>query len=194
MVSERVEVPQGTPNARKTLGPSPAHRYTDFMKHFTLWLVASFLSFSALAQWQWLDHSGRRVFSDMPPGVDVPDAQILKRPGQPVRSSETQGHTAQGAWAETKSGAPQVNDKDRDLLSRKKQADDAQAAKRKAEELNAARQRADNCARARQAQANLALGTRMARINDKGEREFFDEGMRADEARRLQAIIDSDCY
>ncbi len=89
---------------------------------------------------------------------------------------------------------PKLNDKDKDLLARKKQAEEAQAAKRKTEEFNLARQRADNCARARQAQANLSQGTRMARINDKGEREFFDEGMRADEARRIQGIIDSDCY
>jgi hypothetical protein len=164
------------------------------MKHFIYGVIASLLSFSALAQWQWLDQSGRRVYSDMAPGAEVPDANILRRPGQPLRSSETQVRDAEGALVETKSDTPKLNDKDRDLLARKKQADDAQAAKRKTEELNLARQRADNCARARQAQANLALGTRMARINEKGEREFFDEGMRADEARRIQGIIDSDCY
>ncbi len=36
-------------------------------------------------------------------------------------------------------------------------------------------------------------GMRVARVNDKGEREILDDNARAAEQRRLQSIIDSDC-
>ena len=74
-----------------------------------------------------------------------------------------------------------------------KQAADADAAKRKAEEERVAKIQADNCARARQAKVGVDSGVRMARTNEKGEREFFDDAMRAEEAQRLQGMIDQNC-
>ena len=35
---------------------------------------------SALAQWQWRDANGRRIFSDSPPPASVADKDILQRP------------------------------------------------------------------------------------------------------------------
>lgn len=74
-----------------------------------------------------------------------------------------------------------------------KQAEAAEAAKRKAEEERMARARAENCTRATQAKMGLDAGGRMSRLNENGEREFFDDAMRAAEAERLQGIINSDC-
>jgi hypothetical protein len=86
---------------------------------------------------------------------------------------------------------------DKELLDKKKQLEkqnaDADAAKRKAEEERVAKIQADNCARARQAKTGLDSGTRMARTNDKGERELYDDAMRAEENQRLQGIIDQSC-
>jgi len=39
----------------------------------------------------------------------------------------------------------------------------------------------------------LDSGIRMARMNDKGEREILDDAARAAELERTQAIIQSDC-
>ena len=36
---------------------------------------------SSMAQWQWLDRSGRKVFSDRPPPADISEKNIIKRPG-----------------------------------------------------------------------------------------------------------------
>ena len=44
-------------------------------------LLALFSSLSAQAQWQWVDGTGRKVFSDTPPPADLPEKSILKRPG-----------------------------------------------------------------------------------------------------------------
>jgi hypothetical protein len=83
------------------------------------------------------------------------------------------------------------------LLEKKKQAEkqaaEAEAAQRRLEADRQAQLRADSCARARQAQAGLDAGLRIARTNAQGEREFLDETARAQEAQRIQAIIDADC-
>jgi len=39
----------------------------------------------------------------------------------------------------------------------------------------------------------LEGGQRMARINDKGERENLDDNARADEMRRAREVIASEC-
>ena len=43
------------------------------------------------------------------------------------------------------------------------------------------------------AKATLESGMRMARVNDKGEREVLDDAQRAAELKRVNAIIASDC-
>lgn len=198
MVTEGFKASLNVANHERGLGQNPGQRYTEMMKllHMCILvgLITGLMSFSVQAQWQWLDLGGRRVYSDMPPGPDIPEANILRRPGQTARPGDARAIDADAPAAEPPPLAPKVNDKDRELLARKKQAEDAQQAQRKAQELNLARQRADNCARARQAKAALESGTRMARINEKGEREYFDDAMRANESQRIQGIIESDCY
>jgi hypothetical protein len=39
----------------------------------------------------------------------------------------------------------------------------------------------------------LQSGVRMARANDKGEREFLDDKARADEIARTQQLISANC-
>ena len=38
-------------------------------------------SSAAMAQWQWIDGTGRKVFSDTPPPASIPDKSILRKPG-----------------------------------------------------------------------------------------------------------------
>ena len=152
--------------------------------------VACVVSFSATAQWQWVDKDGRKVFSDTPPPSDIPESKILRRPrGKP-------GAVPSAAPVEAATAAKPVG-ADKELLDKKKQLEkqtaEADAAKRKAEDERFAATRADNCTRARQSKAGLDSGVRMARTNDKGEREFYDEKLTADENQRLQGIIDQNC-
>lgn len=148
--------------------------------------VACLYALTASAQWQWLDKDGRRVFSDRPPPTDIPDKNILKRPG-------ARGAAAlPAAPAETAAPAEPAG-VDKSLDAKKKQAETAEAAKRKADEERNARIRAENCARAQQAKAGLDMGGRMTRINEKGEREFMDDAAIAAEAQRLQGLISENC-
>jgi hypothetical protein len=158
--------------------------------------VAGLFCLSASAQWQWVDRDGQKVFSDRPPPSDVPDKSILKRPRQSGKSMAGPAATALPTPDANTAASPPAG-VDKELMDKKKQAEkqaaDAEAAKRKAEEERIARIQAENCARARQTMAGISSGVRMARTNEKGEREFMDDAARAEEARRTQAIIDQEC-
>lgn len=79
------------------------------------------------------------------------------------------------------------------MEEKKKQTEAAQAAKKKEEDQRVMALRAENCKRAQAAKAGLDSGVRMARMNDKGEREILDDAGRAAELERTQAIIQSEC-
>lgn len=145
---------------------------------------------AASAQWQWLDKDGRKVFSDRAPPSDIPEKSILKRPGRQGAALAPLDPPASPVAA-SNSAAPTGLDKS--LQEKKKQAADAEAAKRKVEEERNARLMAENCGRAQQAKAGLDAGGRISRINEKGEREFFDEAAIAAEGQRLQTIINENC-
>ena len=145
-------------------------------------------STSALAQWQWLDSSGRLVFSDTPPPPEVSEKQIQKRPSAKATSLPPAADKAAAVSAQ-----PKPAGRDDALEARKKQIDEAEQARAKAEADRVAQVRADNCDRARRAKATRDSGIRIASVNAKGEREILDDKARMAEARRLEDIIRSDC-
>lgn len=166
--------------------------------------LALFGAVAAQAQWQWIDKDGRKVFSDRPPTSDVLEKNILKRPGGQraaavAAAPDAAAGTPQGAASSAAGGSaapgnvPKLSSVDKELEEKKKKTADAEAAKRKADEERVAKAKADNCARARQAKATIDSGVRIARTNDKGEREVMEDAARAAEAKRVQGVITSDC-
>lgn len=156
----------------------------------------------ALAQWQWIDSTGRKVFSDTAPPASVPDKNILKRPatGAPMSATPAQASApaaaapaGNGETAAAPPATPQLPSVDKDLEARKKDAEAAEAAKKKQETEKLARARAENCQRAKSAKSAIESGQRLITTNAKGEREVMDDTRRASEAQRLQQIIGSDC-
>lgn len=147
-------------------------------------------SLSAIAQYQWIDKDGRRVFSDRAPPADVPSKNVLSQPRGPAVSTAAPAAAVAATPAASAASASGV---DKALEDKKKQAEAAEAAQKKAEEAKQAAARADNCKRARNAKATLDSGMRMARLNDKGERIVLDDAQRAAETQRVNAIIASDC-
>ena len=170
------------------------------MKHIQNLLMAAIclISMAASAQWQWLDKDGRKVFSDRAPPSDVLEKNILKRPGGsvavlPNTAASTGSDAAAAPSPQGGASAPKPSGVDKDLAEKKKKAEEAELAKRKAEEERILKARVENCARAKQGKATFDSGVRVSRTNEKGEREVMDEAARAAEAKRIQAIIDSDC-
>ncbi|MEO5606316.1 MAG: DUF4124 domain-containing protein [Polaromonas sp.] len=172
-------------------------------------LAGSSLALPTLAQWQWIDKDGRKVFSDRAPPADVAEKNILKQPGAKVgithaavKASGSVGTEATGATAMTpalpasapkSASTPKLSGKDAQLEARKKQADEEAAAKQKQEDEKQEKARADNCERARKGLVTMQSGVRISVTNAHGEREFMDDKAKAVEGKRLQGIADNDC-
>lgn len=149
----------------------------------------------ASAQWKWRDASGRVTASDMPPPREVADKDIIQRPAAATRAAASTAaqQASAAASAVTGASAPAKPPADKDLEARKRAADQQAKARAQAEEQRNAGIRADNCSRARQHLATMESGQRIARVNEKGEREVMDEQTRAAEVRRAREVIASDC-
>lgn len=172
-----------------------------FARLLMLWCVCA-APLVAGAQWQWLDREGKKVFSDQPPPLDVPEKNVLRRPGAPnARPSaaapapfDAPVSAADGARSPTgAASAAKPAGVDKDLEEKARKAEEAEKAKQAAETQKVAKAKADNCNRARQGKATFDSGIRVARLNAQGEREVMDDKARASEQQRLQGIIDSDC-
>ena len=146
---------------------------------------------AAQAQWKWRDKTGQVNASDRPPPMEVPEKDILSRP-TPEAVRRVAAAPAASA-ASVAAPAPGKGPLEREVDARKRQAEQEQAAKARAEEEKLAAQRSENCRRARGHVAALESGQRMARTNEKGEREVLDDRGRADEMRQAREVIASDC-
>lgn len=165
-------------------------------------LAGGAFSLSAVAQWQWIDKDGRKVYSDRSPPADIPAKNILKTPrgapvvAQPAPSEEpaaAPGAAASAPVAKADPNAPKLTGKDAQLEAKKKQAEDEAAAKKQADEEKVTKAKAENCDRAKKSLAGLQSGQRIPYTNAKGERDYMDDNARAAEIKRTQGIVSSDC-
>lgn len=169
--------------------------------NFLHWLVlgcACALPLSASAQWQWVDNSGKKVFSDQPPPTDIPEKNILRRAGpSPSARAPTPASPAPEGTADTaatpKPAPPKPMGVDKELEEKTRKAEAEQKAKEAAEAAKIAKAKVESCARAREGKATIDSGIRLAKVNAKGEREIMDDAARAAEQKRVQSVIDSDC-
>ena len=164
------------------------------------------LSPAADAQWRWRDKGGQINASDRPPPKDVPEKDILDRPGLETRrsaaalaavaaSGSTDGTAPPALPAAPPTAPPNAPPTalEREVQLRKRAAEQEQSTKAKAEEDRVSVQRAENCRAARGHLIALESGQRIARTNDKGEREVLDDKGRSDEQRRAREVVSSDC-
>ncbi|MGJ7486953.1 DUF4124 domain-containing protein [Variovorax sp. LT2P21] len=171
-----------------------------FVRLLMLWGVCV-LPLVASAQWQWVDKDGKKVFSDQAPPTDVPEKNIVRRPGSPSTRPTFAPAPAEPAAAGSEPARPPASAAsaarpsgvDKELEEKTRKAEEAEKAKQAAEAQKVAKAKADNCNRARQGKATFDSGMRVARLNAQGEREVMDDKVRAAEQQRLQSIIDSDC-
>ncbi len=166
----------------------------------TLALLALGTMTAADAQWKWRDPKGVIQYSDIPPPQGTPDKDILDRPKAVQRRLDAASAPAQGASAPAAQAASAPGGVDPELEARRRKAEidrveqaNKDNAARRAEAERVAKLRAENCSRARGSLRALEDGQRLARTNDKGEREVLDDRMRAEETARVRAVIASDC-
>ena len=171
---------------------------TTALKPLILLIVGGSFSLSALAQWQWIDKDGRKVFSDRSPPAEIQDKDILKRPAGNSKAAAPTADSGSASDAATKPPAakastPKLSGKDTELEARKKKAEDDEAAKKKLEEEKVEKAKAENCDRAKTTLATLQSGVRVSSVNAKGEREVFDDAKRASETKRAQDAMAASC-
>jgi hypothetical protein len=161
-------------------------------------VLASLALLAALpadAQWKWRDKDGRITVSDRPPPREVPEKDILGRPNTAAQRAQSAAAAAApptSTAAAAPASAP-MTALEREVQARRRAAEEERAAKAKAEEERNAARRAENCRQARNHLAALESGQRIARANDKGEREVLDDAGRAQETQRAREVIASDC-
>lgn len=154
-------------------------------------LIASLLCAPASAQWKWRDKNNQVQYSDLPPPQGVPDSSILQRPAAVNRRASAASAALAASAASAALLAPKGVEPELEAKLRKDEQE--KAAKAKAEAEKVAAQRADNCARARLQLRALEQGIRVARVNEKGERDILDDKGRAEEVARSRETINSDC-
>lgn len=176
--------------------------------------VAIGIGAPAMAQWQWIDKDGRKVFSDRPPGLEVPEKNIVKRPKgygalKGVQSSGTgpalrdaspalqEGEASDAAAAPSPAAAAPAAKaaagKDKELEAKKAADAKAKADAEAAEKAKQAAARADNCKRAQQAKAMYDTGKAVRAPNEKGEMVFQNAEQRASEIKRTDEAIFNNC-
>ncbi len=179
--------------------------HSSFWRPVALLSMGLLFSSVAMAQWMWVDSTGKKVFSDTAPPSSIPDKNILRKPGGRsvvLPAEEPAADAPEGddkaAAAPDKSTPPPANaGRDEQLEAKKKkaeqQAKEAADAKRKAQLDQYAKDRAQNCERAKQSKVAIDSGMRIATVNAKGEREIMDDKARASELKRIEDVIRSDC-
>ena len=153
---------------------------------------------SASAQWQWLDKSGHKVYSDQPPPSDIPPRNILKQPGRTSSAAVAAAAPpapvpAVGASAAPAAQGPALSQDDRELQARKAKAEADAVARVKADEQAKDQVKAANCEKARKNQALMDSGVRVSITNAKGEREVLDDTARAAEQKKIRTVIEQNC-
>ena len=165
------------------------------MKRWNIVALAAFLGLTlalpASAQWKWRDKAGQTQYSDLPPPPGIPESDILQRPN----ANPTRRAAPPAAAASPASAAPLVAARasDPELEAKRKKAEQDVADKKKAEDAKVAAAKAENCTRAKAHLRTMDSGMRVARTNEKGEREILDDAQRAAEAKRSRDIIVADC-
>jgi hypothetical protein len=174
-------------------------------RHWRVALLAAAclaLALPAAAQWKWRNAAGQTQYSDLPPPASVAEKDILARPSAARRAAPQAGVAVPAAPASavvaaapspaaSDPGAPKTAEPELD--AKRRQAEQQQAAKIKADEVRLAAARAENCTRAKSQMRTLDSGVRIARTNEKGEREILDDKARAAEVKHAREAISANC-
>jgi hypothetical protein len=169
------------------------------MQKTALSLAACLLVFAAAgahaqALWKWRDASGQLHISDKAPPPGTPAKDILSAPpGGVAPPPAALIPKPASAPADTTADAANESALDKKKKAADKDKADKEKADRAAVEAKNAAIRKDNCSRAQNTLQTLNSGQRMARMNDKGEREYIDDATRAAEVKYAQDAIAANC-
>lgn len=122
--------------------------------------------------YKWVDSNGKVQYSDKPPPSNI-KTERLRAPAR-AASTPAAGEAKGGTQKDAAKTGPKTA-AEQEQAFRKRQAEEAKAQEEQARKETEARDRAENCRRAKAALANLELGGRQTRIDEKGERVFLTD-------------------
>jgi hypothetical protein len=141
--------------------------------------------------YKWVDSNGKVHYSDKPQPSNVKTEKLRPpaRPPSPPAASASADATKKDAT--TKAGPKTLAE--REQAFRKRQAEARKSEEEQERKEARARDQAENCRRAKAAVANLELGGRQTRINEKGERVFLNEQQIAQETAKARQEAAAAC-
>ena len=149
----------------------------------------------SLAQWQWIDKDGRKVFSDQSPPADIPAKNILKQPGVKGRCGRADCAPAASQAARPAPAAPKLSGKDKELRG-KEEAGRSRRSRQEESPRGRSRQgpRPRTASGPSRAKASFDSGMpRSPASTPRASANIMDDAARAAETKRLAVIIASDC-
>lgn len=164
-----------------------------------LLLVALAAAPDASAQYQWRDANGRMVYSDMPPPASVPPSAVQRAPARqtPAGTSGGSGATASAMAPAPAPAAPSAasapSAADAEMAFRKRRMEREEAERKAAEAETRAQRAAAACEVSRAQVRTLESGMRVARVNERGEREFIDDATRASQLETARKSVRELC-
>ncbi|MBE0625033.1 MAG: DUF4124 domain-containing protein [Burkholderiales bacterium] len=155
-----------------------------------IWLVLCVALPASAQMYKWVDSNGKVHYSDKAPPGNVKSETLreaARPPGPPATGVAKEDANKDAAKAGPKTTAEQ------DQAFRKRQAEEAKAREKQDEAEKIARDRAENCKRARAAAANLELGGRQLRVDEKGERVYLTDAQIAEETAKAKQEAAAAC-
>jgi len=145
------------------------------------WLAAAPV---AAQTYKWKDADGKIHYSDQPPPPEIKEPLSVK-PRKPTAPS-----------APTVKGEPTAKAKtytEQEAEFKKRQVETAEREAAEKKKANEAAERKQNCEQARSQLKGLQAGGRVAKNNDKGEREYMSDAQISQEIERLKKAEASWC-
>jgi hypothetical protein len=140
--------------------------------------------------YKWVDSDGKVQYSDKPPPSNI-KSEKLRGPA-PAADAPATGEGKDAAKKDAAKAGPKTA-VEQDQAFRKRRLDAAKAQEEEAKKQGQARDRAENCKRAKATLANLQIGGRVARIDEKGERVLLDDQQIIQETARAQEEVAALC-
>ncbi len=151
--------------------------------------VIAALPAAAQQLYKYVGPDGKVQYSDRPP----PDGRKAEKVTSSRLSSVPSGTAAAAAGGDAaKSTAPKTA-AEQDQAFRQRRIDAEEKAKKDEKLAQDQQQKTESCAGARRELAGLQSGARVARLNEKGEREFLDDAGIQGEITRLEREIAGGC-
>jgi len=166
-------------------------------------LVSLTLCFSVLTDaqagkiYRWVDKHGKTHFSQTPPNGDMNEYDVRfakeKSQSEPVAEAKTKGDSeAKKGEKDNKNekSKQQMTPQQRLAEIEKARADQAKVATEAAKKRD---EMIKKCQKAQSSMRNIDQGGRIYDINDKGEREYWDDSKRVEKKAQAQELIDKYC-